>query len=155
PRVRRLRVIVEGYVLGDRELEHEPSSLPVLGDMPDARVERLPRGGMLEAAPGDGHAAAVDPLETGQRVYQLGLAVSVDTRDPDDLPRANVERNAADFLDPAVVADVQVADFEEYVARLAGLLLDAKEHFPPDHRLRERLLGCALARHGLDGLAAP
>ena len=42
-RVRRLRVVVEGDVLGDRELEHEPSALPVLGDVTDAGVEHLPR----------------------------------------------------------------------------------------------------------------
>ena len=42
-RVRRLRVVVQRDVLGDRELEHEPAPLPVLGNVPDSGVERRPR----------------------------------------------------------------------------------------------------------------
>ena len=36
-RVRRLRVVVQRDVLGERELEHEAAALPVLGDVTDAR----------------------------------------------------------------------------------------------------------------------
>ena len=35
--VRRLVVVVQRDVLGDREVEHEPAALPVLGDVADAR----------------------------------------------------------------------------------------------------------------------
>ena len=43
-RVRRLGVVVEGEVLGQREVEHEPAPLAVLGDVADAGVEALACG---------------------------------------------------------------------------------------------------------------
>ena len=45
--------------------------------------------------------------QPGDRVDQLGLAVAVDAGDADDLARADVERDAAHLLDPAVVDDVR------------------------------------------------
>ena len=48
-----LRVVVQRDVLGDRELEHEPAALAVLGDVADPGVERRPRVGVREFAAGD------------------------------------------------------------------------------------------------------
>ena len=42
-RVGRLAEVVEGDVLRDRELEHEPASLPVLGDVAEPGVEVVER----------------------------------------------------------------------------------------------------------------
>ena len=53
PRVRRLRVVVQRDVLRDRELEHEPAPLPVLGDVADAGVEHPPRRRLVQLAAGD------------------------------------------------------------------------------------------------------
>ena len=89
------------------------------------------------------------------RVDQLGLAVAVDARDRDDLTRAHVERGAADLLDPAVVAHVEVVDLEERRRGLSRGLRDAEKHLAADHQRREARLRRALRRQGLDQLAAP
>ncbi len=121
--------------------------------MPASSASRGRR--VLEAVSADDHVATLDLLQAGQRVDQFRLAVSVDACDPDDLPGANVERDAANLLDSPVVADVQIPNLEKHVAGRVRLLLDAEEHLATDHRLRERLLGSALARHRLDRLPAP
>ena len=43
-RRRRMVVVVESEVLGQREVEHEAAPLPVLGDVPESRVEALLAG---------------------------------------------------------------------------------------------------------------
>ncbi len=75
---------------------------------------------------------------------------------PDDLARAHVEGDAAHGLEPALVAHLQVLDLEQRLTRLRRRpLVDAQQHLAPDHERREAVLGRALARHGLDRLAAP
>ena len=99
---------------------------------------------------------ALDLAQPGDRVDELALAVAVDAGDADDLARAHVEGDAADGLEPALVAHLQVLDAEDRVARLRRRpLVDAQQHLAPDHERREAVLGRALARHGLDRLAAP
>ena len=78
-------------VLRDRELEHEPAPLAVLGDMPHSRVEHLPGRGVAELAACDPNRAAPHRAQARDRVDQLGLPVAVDARDADDLAGANVE----------------------------------------------------------------
>ena len=73
---------------------------------------------------------------------------------PDDLPRPHLERDAAHLLDLAVVDHVQVADLEERRARVGRALLDPEHDLAPDHQLRQAGLGRALARDGVDLLAA-
>ena len=116
---------MERDVLGDREVEHETSTLAVLWDVADPRVERRPCVGVREFVAGDGHRPALDPLQAGESVDELGLTIAVYARDADDLTCPNLEGNTPDLLDLAVVADVEVAHREEHVARLRGLLLYA------------------------------
>ena len=54
-RVRLLPEVVQGEVLGEREVEDEPADLAVLGNVPDSRVEALAgaRGRHVLAADGD------------------------------------------------------------------------------------------------------
>ena len=106
-------------VLGDRELEHEAPPLPVLGDVPDAGVEHLARARVVgPRAPRRGSSPLSILLQSGDRVDQLRLAVAVHARDADDLAGSHVERDAADLLDAAVVAHVQVFDRQQHVAGL-------------------------------------
>ena len=153
-RVRRLRVVVQRDVLGDRELEHEPAPLAVLRDVPDARVEHLARARVAQLTAGDLIAPALGLHQAGDRVDQLRLAVAVDAGDADDLAGSDLERDAAHLLDAALVADVEILDGEQHVSRLRRRLLDAQEHLAADHRAGERRLGRALAGHRLDLLAA-
>ena len=81
-------------VLRDRELEHEAAPLPVLRDVPDACVEGFPRVRRGEIVPGDRDTAALDLAQPGERVDQLGLPVSVDAGDADDLAGAHAEGHA-------------------------------------------------------------
>ena len=53
--------------------------------------------------PDDLDRAGLGPAQARDRVDQLALPVAVDAGDADDLARADVERDAAHLLDPAVV----------------------------------------------------
>ena len=117
-RRRRLRVVVQRDVLGDRELEHEAAPLTVLRDVPDARIEHLARTRVAQLAPRDLDRAALGPHQAGDRVDQLRLAVAVDAGEPDDLARPDLERDPAHLLDAAVVADVEILDGEQDVPGL-------------------------------------
>ena len=113
-----MTVVVEREVLGEREVEDEPAGMAVLGDVPDPGVVgHLAGRRVLELTPGDDHPPRGSVAEPGECVDQLGLAVVVDPGDPDDLAGANLEGDASDLLDPAVVEHVEVLDLEQ---RLAG-----------------------------------
>src|SRR5215211_8274590 len=56
-RVGRLLVIVERDVLGEREVEHEPAAMAVLGDVPEPGIERLARTVVRDLLAGDRHVA--------------------------------------------------------------------------------------------------
>src|SRR5437773_10491271 len=81
---RRAVVVVELGVLGDRELEDEATALPILRDVPEARVQHAARGRPLDLPAGDRDAAALTLAEARERLDQLTLAVAVDARDADD-----------------------------------------------------------------------
>ena len=117
-------------------------------------VDHLLRGRVLELAPADDDPPGVRMAETGEGVDQLALPVVVDACDPDDLAGAHLERDPADLLDPAVVDDAKVLDLEERLAHRRRRLLDPEHDLAADHQLREPGLGRALARHGVDLLAA-
>ena len=118
-RVRRLVVVVEREVLGQREVEHEPAPVAVLGDVARAR-RRANRGrsSPVTSSP----PIATRPPTTGRRPaiasISSRLAVAVDAGDADDLARAHLEGDAAHGLEAALVAHLQVLDVEQRLARL-------------------------------------
>ena len=61
------------------------------------------------------------------------LAVAVDARDGDDLARADLQRDAVDGRQAAVVVDAQVLDLEQRLAGVPGVLLDAQHDVAADH----------------------
>src|SRR5579875_197131 len=83
----RLPVVhVEDEVVGHGELAHQAILLAVLGDVPDAGSQPVPRAGIADVAaaepdrPGGGHQAH-------QRLAQLGLPVALHAGDPEYLAR--------------------------------------------------------------------
>ena len=88
--------------------------------------------------------------QAGDRLDELGLAVSVDSCDPDDLAGAHLERHAGNLFDSAVVANVDVLELEHDVPRRRRRLVDAEQHLASDHHAGEPFLGRPLARHGVD-----
>ena len=154
----RVAEVVQREVLGERELEHEPAALAVLGDVPDARLEHgRARCACVTSVPASDDAAARRACaRPGDRLDELGLAVAVDAGDARrSRPRARSKRDAAHRLEPAVVDDVEVLDLEQRLAGRRRRLVDAQQHLAPDHQPREPLLGRALARNRVDQLPAP
>ena len=151
----RVAVVVQRDVLGEAELQHQPSSLAGLGDVTDAGVERLAGLGVAQLVPTDAHRASVGAAQAGDRVDQLGLPVAVDAGDADDLAGAHLEADAGHLLDAAVVEDMQALHLEQHLARVRRRLLHVEQDVAPDHQARQPGLGGARARHGVDGLAAP
>ena len=103
---RRLAILPQREVLGQRERQHQAAEVAVLGDVRDAGL-----GGGADAAPGDvlpvdEHAARLRRTQSGDRLDQLVLAVAVDAGERDDLARAHRQRQAAHGLELAVVEDV-------------------------------------------------
>ena len=146
-RERLLRVVVQHEVLGERELEHEPAAVPVLGDVADAVLEELVRA---RRASGRGRRRAIAPCSTaaqaGDRVDQLGLPVAVDAGDRDDLAGAHLERDAAHRLEAAVVDDVQVLDLEQRLARRRAFGLSTRSSTSRPTIIRARLASVAPSR---------
>ena len=78
-------VVVEGDVLGQREVEHEPAPLPVLRDVAEPGVEAVAAALVRDVLVPDDDPPGFHLAEAGDRVDQLGLAVAVDAGDADDL----------------------------------------------------------------------
>ena len=156
-RVGLVAVVVEREVLGEREVEDEPASLPVLGDVPDARPRRSSPSGSawLNSRPPTTIRPGLGVPEAREGVDQLGLPVVVDARDPDDLAGANLEREPADLLDAAVV-DRRAGRRPGAASRpvVGGGFSTRNTTSRPTISWASAGLGRALARHGVDLLAA-
>ena len=113
-----LAELAQGEVLRQREREHQPAEVPVLGDVSDARRGRRldPLPAMFSPSIDDG--ARFRGAHAGDRVDQLLLAVSVDAGERDDLPGSHRQRQPGDLLELTVVEHVQVADLEHRLLRL-------------------------------------
>src|ERR671916_160626 len=66
-------------------------------------AERAAHAGAGDVAAADAHVAGDRGAQAGDRLDQLGLAVAVDAGDADDLARADLQRQAAQRGQPAVV----------------------------------------------------
>src|SRR5687767_7844007 len=101
--------------------------LAILRDVPDPDLEARASSLARDLGAGDLYGSALDLHEPRDRVDQLCLAVPVDAGQPDDLARANLERDPANALDVTIVSDVKVLDLEDQVTRSNGALLDPEE----------------------------
>ena len=145
---------MQAQVLGQRELEHEPTPLAVFGDVPDASLDALARAAVADVATADGDRPRLGPAQPRDRLDQLGLAVPVDAGDAHDLAGADVERDASHGLEVTVVPDPQIAHLEHRPLGVCRRLFDPQQHLAPDHQLGQPLLGRVCAWHGLDRPAA-
>ena len=90
----RMVVVVQGDVLRQREVEHEPAPLPVLRDVAEPGVEAVAAALVGDVLVADQDPALRSPCRRpAMRVDQLGLAVAVDAGDADDLAAAHLERD--------------------------------------------------------------
>ena len=92
---------------------------------PASRIACVARTGQVR--PGDLDAPARAAPQAGDRLDQLGLAVSVDARDAHDLAGLHRQRHAAHGFEPPVVERVQVLDLEQRLAGRARRLVDPQE----------------------------
>ena len=92
-------VVVEGDVLRQREVEHEPAPLPVLRNVAEPRVEAVAAAVVGDVLVPDDDSPRFHLPEAGDGVDQLGLAVAVDAGEAHDLAPAHLERDAADLLE--------------------------------------------------------
>ena len=70
-------------------------------------------------------------------------------------PACTVSETPLHGAQPALVVDLEVSHLQQRLAGLCRLLFHAEQHLAPDHHAREARLGRALARNGVDPLAAP
>ena len=83
---RRLAVVVQRDVLGEREVEHEAAALAVLRDVAEPGLEVISaRSRCVTSSPPTTTRPASGRAQAGERLDQLGLAVAVDAGDADDL----------------------------------------------------------------------
>ena len=146
-----LAVVVQRDVLGDREVEHEAATLPILGNVTEAGVEvlrvrrrasrRRPRARSCPASgrrsPVIASISSVCPLPSTPAIPTISPSrTSKETPRTFSMPRSS--RTCSSSTARSGSPGVQPA------------LLDAKQHLAPDHEPREPLLGRARGRHRLD-----
>ncbi len=146
-------VVTQGQVLGEREVEHQPAQLAILGDVRQAGVAGRAHAAAADLLAGDGDPARLCVAQPRDRLHQLVLAVAVDARQRHDLAAADGERQVPDRLQVAVVAHAQVLDLEHGRAELGVRLVHPQQHLAAHHQAREALLGRACGRHRVDLLA--
>ena len=137
---RRLAVVAQREVLGQREVEHQPAPVAVLGDVADAGVEWT----RARRAPRDVVPADRDPSRTRRRAARRSPRPARAgrcrrrRRSPTISPAAHRQRQAA--ARPRARgrrATRRSSHLEHRLAGLGGRLLDAQQHVAADHQPRE------------------
>ena len=152
----RIAVVVQRDVLGERELEHEPAPVAVLRDVPHPCVEHLRARSRARSR---ARRRSTFP-ETGRRSPVIASISSVwplpsTPARPTISPARTVSETPLTAAQPALVVDLEVSHLQQRLAGLCRLLFHAEQHLAADHHAREARLGRALARNGVDPLAAP
>src|SRR6266511_131846 len=84
-RDRRLVIVVQRDVLGERELQHQATALTVFWNVTEPRLEVVVRVFGRDLFVADQHTPAGTSAQTRDRIDQLALSVPVDARDAHDL----------------------------------------------------------------------
>ena len=149
-----LRLVPEDAVLPQRRLEEEGVAVPVLGDVADAGLADLagaPVGDVgvaEEDQPGRGLAHPHDHLD------ELGLAVSLDAGDAEDLAGMDRERDVVEHRSPGQALQGEVLHPEHRAVGDRGLLGARRRQLRADHELGELAGVDALRVDRVDGRAA-
>ena len=155
-RVGRAPVVVQGDVLGDRELEHEAAPLPVLGNVAEPGLEVPVSARGRDVLAGDRHASRRRPCagpssrRSARSARCRRCRRARRSRRPGRRARGRApsrSRGRRTRAGPSTSSSVS--------RRIRRALLDAQQHLAPDHQAGEALLGRAGRRQRLDLLAAP
>ena len=137
------------------KFRNEAAALAVLGDVRDAgrTIPRAPAP--VRSPPSTTIAPRSTRPQAGDRLDELALAVAVDAGQGDDLAR--VDGQVAPWTAGRSRSSRTCRSRTSSTGSLgcARRLVDAQEDLAADHEPRERLLGRALGRDGVDALAAP
>ena len=147
-------VVGQDEVVGKREREHEPESVPVGRDVGDGGLVDLARGGAGDIAAPERDSASGCVAKPDDRLDELVLAVARDAGDAEDLAGADIQVNAMHDDRASVVLDFQAADLERDLGGLRLPAIDRQLDLAADHQLRQVVL-VGLRRESLaDDLAA-
>ena len=138
----RRAIVVEGDVLGDRVLEHEPAPLPVLRDVAEPRLQVAGAVSVVTSSPSTRTEPPLTPRSPVRPSISSVWPFPSIPASADDLPRAHLERDTADLLDPAVVVDLEVLDLSSGSAGRAAVLATRSRTSRPTIR-RARLSSVA------------
>ena len=126
----------------DRELEHEPLVVAVLGQQRDAELQRVPRRARANRAAVDADLAAVGPGDAEQHLRDLRAAGADQTEEAQDLARAQLEAHVLDEAGPG-----QPAHAHDRRADHRRLLGEERGEVGADH-VPDRLLRASAPRPG-------
>ena len=110
---RGLALAAEHQVLGERERRHHATPQAVARHVGESRPRVFGGRVAMDALPGDRQCAVGGAPQSGECFDQFALAIAFDARDADDLARAHIERHAAHGRQPAIIAHLELARFQQ------------------------------------------
>ena len=132
-------------ILGDREVENEPTRLPVLGGVHESGMKHCERAVVGEVFPLDAHAARFEFLRpesaSTSSLWPLPATPATPTISP--ARTSNETPRTASSLRSSMTWGSSTS--KEWLARGGRLLVDPKHDVAANHHPGEALLGCALA----------
>ncbi len=141
----------EDEVVGNGEGCHQAIAQPVLRDVGHALLDNTPRRRVGGITAQDLHLAAECGPQPSQHLYQLRLAVALDTSDPQDLPSPNLKGDPINRQAAPVIHHQQVFHTQHHFSRLGRCLVHREDHLAAYHHGRQRclgrLIGCCRAHH--------
>jgi hypothetical protein len=150
---RRAIVNTKNRVLGQREFEEQPTAMPVLRHVRDARLAAPARIECADVAPAEGDRSEIWRLrqQAGECFNQLRLAVSFHTGNADDFTTTHLERHVVQAAFPVTTRNRKIAHAQHRRPWCSRRLLDSKQHVASDHRSGEfrdgRLARLDVAHH--------
>src|SRR5829696_7682211 len=86
--------IAQEDILGQRKGEHEPTAVPVLRDVGESHAAARVGTGRGDVVALQEHAPALRPAQPGENLNQLGLSITLDAADAEDLAAAQLQIHA-------------------------------------------------------------
>ena len=153
----RLRYVLMTTLLVTLRLGARPGPEPVLGNVRDAREDRLARIAATQATTADADAPRPDVTHAGDRLRELALSVPCDPGDADDLALADRERDVPHRGLAPIARHGQPLDLEREYVRELPRPLERPRHLDltADHERGEGARRRARGGDRLDGAPAP
>ncbi len=141
-------VRVEDHVLGDGEWENQATLLTVFGHMGDSKMMEVPGARIRYVLTTEEDMAGQRWAHAGDAFDKLGLPVSLDAGNADDLAGTYLEADPIHRSVAPVIERHEVSDRQHDVPRCRLLLAHHEVDRPANHHLGE-LLGSGCHRIGL------